>query len=149
MTNILKYRGYIAKIEYSSEDKLLYGKIEGIQDLISFEAENASDIELEFHNAVDDYLEFCEANKKIPDKPYKGSFNVRIAPELHKRIAYLAIEKNISLNELVEQSIKQYLLNNTTSMLFDTLKSLQNNSKGSISFQQPYGFWQTAKTYTN
>ena len=54
MKNILQYKGYFTKIEYSVEDRLLYGKIEGIKDLVNFESENVEEIEQEFKNAVDD-----------------------------------------------------------------------------------------------
>ena len=59
MTRI-EYKDYWANIEYSAHDKVLYGKIEGIEDLVTFESESAADIEKEFHSAVDDYLTFCE-----------------------------------------------------------------------------------------
>lgn len=67
------------------------------------------DIEEEFHNAVDDYLDFCKELGKEPTKAYKGSFNVRIDPQLHKKIALEAAKKGISLNQAVEKAIEQYL----------------------------------------
>ena len=59
---------YYGKIEYSAEDKVIYGKIMGIHSLISFESESATDIETEFHNAVDDYLLYCEEEGIEPEK---------------------------------------------------------------------------------
>lgn len=111
MNNVLKYKGYTTKIEYSSKDKVLFGKIEGISDLISFESEDATEIEKEFHLAVEDYLTFCAKHNKNPEKSYTGTFNIRISPELHKEIASKAIEKDISLNSAVEQAIEQYIAN--------------------------------------
>jgi len=58
--NQLNYRGYITRIYFDSVDKVLHGKILNIKDLVNFESESASEIEKEFHNAVDDYLIFCE-----------------------------------------------------------------------------------------
>ena len=43
--NILEYKGYYTKVEYSAEDKVLYGKIEGIKDLVNFESESPEKIE--------------------------------------------------------------------------------------------------------
>ena len=60
--------------------------LEGINDLVDFECEDLKGVEKEFHEAVDDYLEFCKEVGKEPDKEYKGTFNVRISPELHKRL---------------------------------------------------------------
>lgn len=68
VSDILYYKGYYGKIEYSAEDKVIYGKIMGIHSLISFESESATDIETEFHNAVDDYLSYCEEEGIEPEK---------------------------------------------------------------------------------
>lgn len=68
VSNILYYKGYYCKIEYSAEDKVIYGKIMGIHSLISFESESATDIENEFHNTVDDYLSYCEEEGVEPEK---------------------------------------------------------------------------------
>ena len=56
--NLLTYKGYYTLIHFEAEDKVLYGKIEGIDDLVTFESESAKEIEKEFHDAVDDWLEF-------------------------------------------------------------------------------------------
>lgn len=60
---ILKYRNYTTTVEYSEEDKVFYGKIEGIKDLVNFESEDLNGIEQAFHDAVDDYVQFCKTLK--------------------------------------------------------------------------------------
>lgn len=107
--NILKYKNYFTKIEYSAEDQVLYGKIEGIKDLVNFESEDLNGIEQAFHDAVDDYLVFCKELGQEPDKVYSGTFNVRINPELHRGIANMAIERDVSLNSIVEEAIEKYV----------------------------------------
>lgn len=109
MKSIMEYKGYCTKIEFDADAKLLHGKIEGINDLVTFECEDASQIEAEFHNAVDDYLAFCEEVGKQPEKEYRGLFNVRIKPELHRRIAAEAVKHNMTMNALVEQAIRSYV----------------------------------------
>lgn len=69
MSNKLEYKGYYTEINYSAENSILYGKIEGINDLVNFQSDNAKDIEKEFHNAVDDYLLFCKVLGQVPNKP--------------------------------------------------------------------------------
>jgi predicted HicB family RNase H-like nuclease len=59
----------------------------------------------DFHNAVDEYLEFCKKSDKQPEKPFKGSFNVRIQPDLHRKAALTASSRGISLNAFVEDAI--------------------------------------------
>ena len=87
----------------------LYGKIEGISDYVDFHADSLSDIEQEFHAAVDDYLEFCAEKGKQPDKEYKGTFNVRISPELHKALAVISLKNNDSLNATIEKALDTYV----------------------------------------
>lgn len=111
--------GYYTKIEYSSEDRILHGRIEGIGDLITFQSAEATKIEEEFQNAIDDYLTFCEEVGKDPDKSYKGSFNIRINPDLHKKLAIKAFKNNESLNQTVENAIREYL--KTTSEVYNEL----------------------------
>lgn len=60
---ILEYRNYTTTIEYSEEDKVFYGKIEGIKDVVNFESEDLNGIEQAFHDAVDDYVLFCKTLK--------------------------------------------------------------------------------------
>ena len=108
-SNILEYKGYHTKIEFDMETCTLRGKIEGINDLVTFESESAETIEKEFHSAVDDYLAFCEEVGKEPEKVYKGSFNVRIAPELHKALAEYAARNGLSLNQATATAIEKFV----------------------------------------
>lgn len=123
MKNILQYKGYFTKIEYSAPDHLLYGKIEGIKDLVNFESESVIGIEQEFKNAVDDYLELCQELGQEPDKTYSGTFNVRISPELHRAIAMQAIKAGDSLNSTVEKAIDMFL-NDKTKQTVEAIWSL-------------------------
>lgn len=102
----LEYKGYTGSIEYSSEDNLLYGNVLGIRGLISFEGETGRSLEQDFKEAIDIYLADCKANGKTPEKPFKGSFNVRIPAKLHQKAALLAMETKTSLNNLVAEAIR-------------------------------------------
>lgn len=105
MENYLKYGEYIALIEFSAEDEVFYGKVQGIKDLVSFEGESVRQLKKAFKEAVDDYLELCRQKKKDPDKTYKGSFNIRLSAELHRKAAYSASRRHLSLNEFVGKAI--------------------------------------------
>lgn len=105
----LSYKGYIGSLHYSVEDKIFWGKIEMIRSLITFEADNAHDLEHSFHEGVDDYLQTCQEQGITPEKPFKGVFNIRIKPELHKAAYEEALREGISLNRLVEESLAQRL----------------------------------------
>ena len=110
MKNILEYKGYHTKIEFDSDELVVRGKIEGIRDLVNFESSNLALIEEEFHAAVDDYLEFCKEVGKEPDKEYKGTFNIRISPELHKELALVALKNGDTLNATVEKAIRSFVM---------------------------------------
>ncbi len=107
--SILEYKGYHTNIEFDSDSMCLHGRIEGIGDLVTFQSDDLKSVEKEFHEAVDDYLEFCKEVGKEPDKEYKGSFNVRIDPSLHRRLALLADKYGESLNSSVEKAISNYV----------------------------------------
>lgn len=109
MSSTIEYRGYIGNIEFSEEDEVFYGKVQGIRSLISYEGENAKDLINDFHTAVDDYLELCASRGTEPEKAYKGTFNIRISPELHKNAAIYAAEHKISLNSVVETALLGFM----------------------------------------
>ena len=109
MKDIIKYREYIGSIHYSMEDEVFYGKVQGIEDLVSFEGSTVNEIKESFQEAVDDYLELCREAGKKPEKSYKGTFNVRVSPDLHKKAARRSMETGISLNKLVEEALRDKL----------------------------------------
>jgi predicted HicB family RNase H-like nuclease len=105
MNDILQYKDYLASVHFSSEDDVFYGKILGINDLVSFEGASVKELKKAFHEAVEDYLETCKNVGKEPNKTYKGTFNVRIPTDLHKEAAVFAAVNNLSLNDFVKTAI--------------------------------------------
>lgn len=110
MNNMLEYKGYIGSIEFSEEDCVFCGKVQGIKSLISYEGESAKDLISDFHAAIDDYLDMCARRGSEPERAYKGTFNIRISPELHKRAAIYAYEHKVSLNSVVETALKGFIV---------------------------------------
>lgn len=109
MKNTMEYKGYVGSVEFSQEDELFYGKVLGIRALVSYEGASAKELLTDFRSAIDDYLELCSAEGIKPEAAYKGNFNVRISPALHKKAAICALSENMSLNNLVEAAISSYL----------------------------------------
>ena len=109
MKDVIKYKDHIGSVRFSSEDKVFYGKIEGIDDLVTFEGKSVDELVSSFQEAVEDYTALCETAGKPLQKSYKGSFNIRIDPGLHKRAAQLSTNLGLSLNQLVEEAIIKYL----------------------------------------
>ncbi len=110
MKDVLKYKDFIGTVHYSADDDVFFGKLEGIDDLVTFEGENVAQLKQGFQEAVDDYLEICSSLNKPPHKSFKGTFNVRIKPNLHKLAAYKSTELGLSLNQFVEQAISDKLI---------------------------------------
>ena len=70
-------------------------------------------IKIQEYNKTVCYRKCFKNNTRIGgEKQYKGSFNVRIKPELHREAAIVAKRNNISLNQLVERAIINQLRTN-------------------------------------
>jgi len=67
----MEYKGYVGSIEFSERDDVFFGKVQGIRSLISYEGTNASELIVDFHGAVDDYLAFCKEEGHAPETAYK------------------------------------------------------------------------------
>ena len=105
--NTLKYKGYIGSVAFSEKDKVFFGKIEGIDGLVNFEGESVKELTDAFHEAVEDYLEYCKEEGIEPHKSYSGSLNIRISPEVHSKIAILAKQAGISINAFIKSAVEK------------------------------------------
>lgn len=107
--NYLEYKGYKGKIETSIVDEVLHGKVLFINDLITYEANSIAELKKEFIDAVDDYLDTCIQLGREPNKPFSGSFQVRVSPEIHKELAIQALQEGISQSKFVADAINEKL----------------------------------------
>lgn len=57
MTEVFQYRGYVGSVNFSEEDDVFFGKIEGIEGLISYEGSTITELETVFKESVDSYIE--------------------------------------------------------------------------------------------
>ena len=102
----LRYKGFQGSVEF--EDSVLVIKLLHIDDLVTAETADASRAQAVFEELVDDYLASCEELGKQPCRPFKGSFNVRISPELHRQVAMAAAEATESMNSWVSKALETY-----------------------------------------
>ena len=107
--NVLDYKGYYGTVEFSAADNILFGKVIGINSLISYEGDSVINLKKDFESAIDDYFELCNENGVEPEKAYIGNVNVRLSPELHKTLALYSISRGQSINFTVEEAIKHFL----------------------------------------
>ena len=110
MRNILKYKDFIATVQYSEEDEAFIGHIEGITSMVSFEGQSVNELKRAFEEAVESYLDFCR-RKGITEiqKSYAGAFNVRVNPDLHRRAALTAKKMGTTLNAFIKKAIEDEL----------------------------------------
>ncbi len=102
----LEYKKFHGTVHYSNEDAVFFGKISGINDLVTFEGTSVKELLKSFKEAVDDYIEVCETIQKPVLKTMKGSFNVRITPELHQKVATTSLKQGLSLNQFIQKAIE-------------------------------------------
>lgn len=103
----IRYRDYQGEVEFDSGKLVL--RILHINDLITTEVDSASEVEATFAELVEDYLASCAELGKEADKPFKGLFNVRIPPDLHKKVAFAAADDSITLNAYVIAALENKL----------------------------------------
>lgn len=107
MKDVLTYKGFIGPVHYDAKDRVFFGKIEGINDLVTFEGTTVDELENAFKYMVDEHIKDCEKEGVPVEKSYKGTFNIRLNPGVHKKAAQLALIKGITLNQLVQRAIKR------------------------------------------
>ena len=100
------YEGYHGVFEYDPEADIFHGEVVNLSDVITFQGRSIDELKHALEDSVEDYLEFCAAKGQKPEKPYSGRFNVRLAPELHQRIAVEAAASGKSLNGWVAEALQ-------------------------------------------
>lgn len=106
MSDDLEYKGYRGSVEYSGEDRVFFGKVLFVDSLLMYHGTSVDEIEQAFKKTVDHYLALCKKTGRSPNKPYSGSFNVRIGSDLHRKAVQAAYHRNINLNEYVTIAIQ-------------------------------------------
>lgn len=106
MTNILRHKGYSARVEFDADDRIFFGRLAGIADGVGFHADTVEGLVAAFEDAVDDYLETCARIGKNPDKPYSGKLMLRVDPSVHAKAALAAQLAGKSLNQFSEEALR-------------------------------------------
>ena len=102
----LRYKGYTGSVEYSDEDKCLFGKVQGLHGtLISYEGTTIDEITEDFHSAVDAYIARCKERGIAPAKPYSGKLVLRMPSELHGLVAYAATAAGTTINDFINKAV--------------------------------------------
>ena len=105
--NTMTYKGYLGSVNYSDKDQVFFGKVEGINSLVNFEGESVKELTAAFHEAVDDYLAYCQDEGIEPDKSYTGMLNGRLTPAIHRQIAMLVLQAGVSINAYIKEALEE------------------------------------------
>lgn len=106
MSKTLSHLGYTGSIEHDLKDKCLFGQLLYVNDIITYQGDTIAELEASFTEAVTEYIQTCREIGKLPEKPFSGTFNVRIKPEVHRKLAYKAAETGATINQLVSQAVE-------------------------------------------
>lgn len=105
-TNKLTHKGFTGSYEVSLEDECLFGRILFIDDIVTYEGQTTGELVSSFRSAVDRYLAHCKTTGKVANKPYSGSFNVRVGSDIHRKAVIEASSCGLTLNELVVEALE-------------------------------------------
>jgi predicted HicB family RNase H-like nuclease len=105
--NVMNYKGYSARIEYSDEDGCFIGHLAGIRDVVGFHGESVAELKAAFEDAVEDYLATCKKLKRTPQRPYSGKVMLRIDPGIHAKAAMIAEAEGKSLNAWAQEALSK------------------------------------------
>lgn len=118
----MEYKGYAARVEFNEGAGILFGEVEGLRDVVTFEATDVSGLEKAFRESVDDYLAMCAERGEDPEKPYSGKFIVRVDPKLHRDIATAAARAGKSMNAFTAEVLGDWLARSGQTSLSDSGK---------------------------
>lgn len=110
----LRYKDFQGSVEF--EDSLLVIQILHIDDLVTTEIDSATQAQAAFEELVDDYLASCIELGKEPCRPFKGSFNVRVTPDLHRQVAMAAADARESMNAWISKALEARVERQKTKM---------------------------------
>jgi predicted HicB family RNase H-like nuclease len=106
----LDYKNYTTRVEFDSEDKVFFGRIAGIQDIITFHGESVDELVTAFELAVDDYLQTCEKIGQKPNLPYSGELTLNVPSDIHAAVAIAAELSGKTINQWATETLARAVL---------------------------------------
>ena len=107
MLNIMKYRGYTARIDFETKDEIFIGSLLGMSDPIVFHGASVEELRGDFEFAVDHYHAECARMGRKPEKPASGKLLLRLPAEVHAATIVAAAAAGKSLNQWVADALTE------------------------------------------
>ncbi len=94
--SIITYKDYQGKFEYDQEADIFHGDVLHLTDVVTFQGRSIDELKASLAESVEVYLEYCARKGRAPQRPFSGTFNVRLDPEMHQRLSLLAAREGLS-----------------------------------------------------
>lgn len=104
---MMRYKGYVGRIEFDDEADLFHGEVLGIRDVITFQGKSVDEIRQALKDSVEDYLQMCKKHGRKPEKPFSGNLLLRLDSDLHRRVTCAASREGKSLNKWIVEALKE------------------------------------------
>jgi predicted HicB family RNase H-like nuclease len=103
----IEYKGYIASLEYSQEEKSYMGDLLGTKHMLYFTGATLEEAQKNFHDLLDDYLDYCKELGKEPEPP-PTKFTLNATPDSYAIAKQGAAQNGIEMHEYVDQALHAY-----------------------------------------
>jgi predicted HicB family RNase H-like nuclease len=103
---MLNYKGYLGEAFYDDEIGMFSGRVINAKAIGTFYGKTVEEVESEFRKTIDYYLDLCRRKDVEPEKPFSGKFNLRLTPELHRKIYLASSEEGKSINTWIQEKLE-------------------------------------------
>lgn len=103
----LHHEGYLATVEIDEDAGIMHGRVINARAVLTFEGEALPELRQAFADTIADYRDWCAERGVEPEKPYSGNLSLRIAPDLHRRVAEYAAKAGESVNHFIAERLEE------------------------------------------
>jgi predicted HicB family RNase H-like nuclease len=103
----MTHDGYVADITLDEETGLLSGIVLNTRSTLHFAGKTVDELRVAFADTIADYKDWCRQEGREAEKPYSGTLSLRIAPDLHRRIAIKAARDGKSINAVIGEALER------------------------------------------
>ncbi|MGI8568133.1 MAG: type II toxin-antitoxin system HicB family antitoxin [Methylocella sp.] len=104
---MMTHEGYLAELEVDQDAGVIHGRVVNARAILTFEGEALAELQQAFAETIADYQDWCKERGVEPGKPYSGTLSLRIAPELHRRVAEKAAKAGESINQFIADRLEE------------------------------------------
>ena len=105
--NTMNYKGYCARMDFDTEDRIIVGRVLDIDDIITFHGASVAEFEAAFHRAINGYMAACAKLGQAADKPASGRMMLRVDPAVHAAAVKASARSGQSLNKWAEKVLSR------------------------------------------